>query len=268
MSKSLCDDAEKTLVWFENNHMKANPSKFQGFAIMNQEDNENICLSLSGVDLPISETVKLLGLYIDHKLNFNEHVSKLCKKAGFHVSAMSRVAKYLDTKSLLNVFHAFIRSNFQYSNIVWHFTSKPSILKMEKIQRRALRIVFNDYTSSYADLLLKANVSSLYVSRLKNILIETFKTINKINPQFLHDLFEINDTEYALRDPLPLLPPKFHTTTYGRNSFTFEASKLWNNLPNDLKHIRDLDEFSSEIHEWSGPECTCYNCILCHINLL
>ena len=116
--------------------------------------------------------------------------------------------------------------------------------------------------------MLKANVSSLYVSRLKNILIETFKTINKINPQFLHDLFEINDTEYALRDPLPLLPPKFHTATYGRNSFSFEAAKMWNNLPNDFKYIQDLDEFSSQIHEWSGPECTCYNCILCHINLL
>ena len=99
-------------------------------------------------------------------------------------------------------------------------------------------------------------------------MIETFKTINKINPQFLHDLFEINDTEYALRDPLPLLPPKFHTTTYGRNSFTFEAARLWNNLPNDLKHIQDLHTFSSQSHEWSGPECTCYNCILCHINLL
>ena len=46
---------KKTLVWFENNHMKANPSKFQGFAIMNQNDNENISLSLSGVDLPITE---------------------------------------------------------------------------------------------------------------------------------------------------------------------------------------------------------------------
>ena len=86
------------------------------------------------------------------------------EKAAFYVSAMGRISKYLDNRGLMKVFNAFIRSNFQYANIVWHFITTPSIIKMEKIQRRALRIVFNDYTSSYPVLLSKAKVTSLYVS--------------------------------------------------------------------------------------------------------
>ena len=60
--------------------MKANPSKFQGFVIESQNIYDNIILSLTGTDVPITESVKLLGLYIDNKLNSNDHVSKLCKK--------------------------------------------------------------------------------------------------------------------------------------------------------------------------------------------
>ena len=268
LSKKLCDDSEKTLIWFENNSMKANPQKFQGFAILNRNTDQCIKFQLSGVDVPITETIKLLGLYIDSKLNYNDHVSKLCKKAAFHVNAMGRIAKYLDTQRRLKLFNAFVRSNFEYANIIWHFTSTANILKMEKLQRRALRIVFNDYVSSYNVLLSKAKVHSLYVSRIKSILIETFKSINKINPRFLHDVFKINETGYESRDPQRLILPKINTTIYGLNSFKFEAAKLWNKLPIEIRNTDNFHVFSTNLNAWLGPECVCNSCVLCHINVL
>ena len=44
----------------------------------------------------------------------------------------------------LKLFQAFVRSKFQYSHFVWHFTSNANTLKIEKLQQRAIRIVFND----------------------------------------------------------------------------------------------------------------------------
>ena len=38
-----------------------------------------------------------------------------------------------------------------YGNLVWHFCSKKNALKIEKINRKVLRIVINDYTLWYAD---------------------------------------------------------------------------------------------------------------------
>ena len=268
LTKELCEDGQKTLLWFENNYMKANPAKFQGFTIIKQSNQDSISLSLSGVDIPITETIKLLGLYIDSKLKFDEHVSKLCKKAAFHVNAMRRISKYLDTKSLLKLFHAFIRSNFQYANVVWHFTSNASTLKMEKLQRRALQVVYNNYVLSYNELLVKAKIPSLYVSRIKTIATETYKCINKINPKFLHDLFQVNETEYLLRDQHRVVKPKVSTTTHGLNSFSFEASKIWNDLPCNIKDSGNLTIFISEINDWSGPKCVCRDCVLCTINAM
>ena len=136
------------------------------------------------------------------------------------------------------------------------------------MQRRALRIVFNDYTSSYKDLLKRANTSSLYVSRLKAICIETFKCVNKINPSFLHDYFTINDSGYNLRDTMKIHPPKVKTTTYGLKSFRYEASRILNSLPNEFKVITELSVFINHIAKWSGPQCSCNNCILCQISLM
>ena len=52
--------------------MKANPNKFQGFTIT---DNENVSLSLADTDIQIDQNIKLLGLNIDDKLNFDFHIS-------------------------------------------------------------------------------------------------------------------------------------------------------------------------------------------------
>ena len=82
---------------------------------------------------------------------------------------------------------------------------------------------------------------------------------------------KINDTGYELRDPRKIQLPKTSTTTHGKKSFIFEASKIWNDLPGSIKEKIDSDkpdEFMMEIRKWSGPSCSCGSCILCRINLM
>ena len=77
-------------------------------------------------------------------LNFDLHISDICKKA----------ARHLSTETKLLIYKSFIRSNFSYCPLVWHFYSKSSTDKMEKkLQYRALRLVYSDFISSYEDLL-------------------------------------------------------------------------------------------------------------------
>ena len=62
----------------------------------------------------------------------------------------------LSTDCKILIYNSFIRSNFNYCPLVWHFCNKTNTEKLEKLQLRALRIVFNDFNSSYSDLLIKA----------------------------------------------------------------------------------------------------------------
>ena len=102
-------------------------------------------------------------------------------------------------------------SSFNYCNTIWHFCNDGDILKLEKLQKRALRIIFNDYESNYDTLLQRSGRPLLYVSRLRAVALETYKTINKQNPQFLQDLFVPKENHYGLRNGSQMIQPKVRT---------------------------------------------------------
>ena len=60
--------------------------------------------------------------------------------------------------------------------------------KSKKIQERALRFIYNDYDSTYENLLIKSWLPSLKIRRMRNIALETFKILYAQNPSYLHDL--------------------------------------------------------------------------------
>ena len=83
--------------------------------------------------------------------------------------------------------------------MVWHFCGTQYNEKLERIQERALRIVYGDYSSSYDELLSHADNHTLMVKRLCQMLFETFKSIRKQNSICLNDMYKVKELEYALR---------------------------------------------------------------------
>ena len=145
LKEHLTQSTETAIRWFESNHMRANPSKFQAINMKAGHCNEPVIINVHGQDLAPSECVKLLGIFIDNKLTFHKHISTICTRASRQINAMTRVSKFLSKDSKLKLFNAFILSNFLYCSIVWHFCSNHDTYKMEKVQKRALRLVLNDY---------------------------------------------------------------------------------------------------------------------------
>ena len=70
--------------------------------------------------------------------------------------------------------------------------------KIEKIQERALRFIYEDYENTYENLLKKSKLPSLKIRRLRTIAVETFKIIHKQSPSYLHDLISIKDQNIIL----------------------------------------------------------------------
>ena len=116
-------------------------------------------------------------------INLTNHWRKrLWKRTSRQLSAIRRIAKYLNKDCIMKLFNAFILSNFNYSSIVWHFCPHESTSKVEKIHKSALRIVLNDYKSNYDTLLQLSNLQPLLISRFRAILYEVYKCIREINP--------------------------------------------------------------------------------------
>ena len=55
--------------------------------------------------------------------------------------------------------------------------------KIEKLQYKALKYVYNDFNSSYTDLRIMANRPLMYIERQRSILLEVYKCLNQISPR-------------------------------------------------------------------------------------
>ena len=154
--------------------------------------------------------VKVLGVSIDKHLTFNDHISSSCSKAARQLNAFARISKHLNLDSRRVIHQSFILSNFNYCPLVWHFCGKTNNKKLEKIQERSLRILYNDYDSTYEDLLCNNISSTLLLSRLKTLLLETFKSLRHTNAECLHDIFNPKMSPYDLRTTNIEQPKKEH----------------------------------------------------------
>ena len=260
--------ATVAIQWFDVNGMKSNQAKFQAMILNNQPDTSDISLCVNDMNIQLKPCVKLLGVFLDYELNFSDHVTHVCKGASRQLNAVRRVAKYLNKDCLLKLFHAFIISNFNYCAIVWHFCSKSSTIKMEKIQKAALRVVFNDYDADYNQLLSMSERSPLLVVRLRTILIEVFKCIRELNPKFMNMLFTLNNKPYDTRSGPLLFQSHVKTIKHGINSFVYQGAKRWNSLPTDAKDIECFNRFKNFLTTWMGPDCHCGYCVLCAIKTM
>ena len=105
----------------------------------------------------------------------------------------------------------------------------------------------------------------MYVQRLRCILLEVYKIVHTLGPSYLHDLVSVKELTYNTRKECLLIQPKYNSVKYGRNSFKYQGSKLWNSLSNDGNNCEDIKSFKNFLLKWKGPECECANCITCNV---
>ena len=131
------------------NYQKANPDKSQ--LLLTSKDETSIKIDIT--DIRSSSSKKLLGVLTDNKLTFNKHVSRLCKKESNKLHALARISKYMTKHKLRTIMNALFTSQYAYCPLAWMFHNRALNNKINKLQERALRLVYNDNTSSYYELL-------------------------------------------------------------------------------------------------------------------
>ena len=98
--------------------MKANTGKFQ-FMILGDKSHHE--LKINSIKVQASDDVLLLGITIDKKLTFKQHVENLCRKAQYKLHALRRIRKFLTTEKAKMLGNAFIDSPFNYAPLLWMF---------------------------------------------------------------------------------------------------------------------------------------------------
>ena len=256
----LESESEIALNWFDLNEMLANAKKFQAM-ILNRcgRHNDTHDLRIGDFTIRSKTSVELLGIDIDFKLNFNKYVGKLCKKAAGQLNTLGRHLHFIDFYERKALTECFVQSNFNFCPLVWFFTSPKSIRKIESIQERALRLLFQDYTRIYEDILTR-NGKNKFSTKLHICLAkEIYKTLNDLNPSYMKEVFMKNCRESS-RHPNDLIKQGFKGITYGQRSLRHLGPELWNKLPEEIKTASSLYTFKNLMKTWTNINCNCRMC--------
>ena len=110
------------LSWLENNEMIANPEKFHAILLRkNQTNTSGEQININGKMFKSEETVKLLGVTLDYRLDFDPHISNICKKAAAQLNVLKRLKALIGFKEKQILVQSFVYSNFNYCPLVWYF---------------------------------------------------------------------------------------------------------------------------------------------------
>ena len=140
------------------------------------------------------------------------------------------------------------------------FSGKSSNNEINRLHKRALRVLMDDYGSTFEELPQKKGEQTIHTKNLQTLLLEVYKCLTSKNPSFQWDLFERRPTKYNLRIKDLVQLPSTKTIRYGLNSLKFRESTLWNTLPDTIKSAKNDKQFKNKIKNWTGSTRCCMVC--------
>ena len=241
--------SELAIAWFKSNYMKLNEEKCEPLVC-------GYCFEQLWIKVGDNKTweksfVKLLGVTIDNELKFDKYVAEICAKANRKLSVLLRLSKFLCLDKQRTLFRSFIESQFKYCPLIWMFCSRSSNKNINRLHDRALRPVYDNYSSSFETLFEGDSSFTIHHQNIQSMLIEIYKSLNKASAEnFFDSLFEFKFRHSQF--PLELKMPFCNSVYHGKNSIRYCGSQIWNSVPFEIRNAATLEDFSRKIKCWSA----------------
>ena len=121
--KELCvninKELEKLNEWFALNKLSLNVSKTNFMRFGNRHSNVKIKLSIGDMEIEEVLVTKFLGILMDNKLNWKEHIRMIKSKLAKSNAIIYRASKYLDTFSLKMLYCSLFMPHLSYCSEIW-----------------------------------------------------------------------------------------------------------------------------------------------------
>ena len=230
--------------------MIINPDKFQAIFLDRKKSNfRNIPLTLDNQAIKSFPSADLLGINLDDKLIFNLHVTNICRSAANQLNVLIKLKSYLSFHAKRSLISSYIIANFDQCCLVSIFSTAKSLSKIECLQKRVFRFLYNTYSISHEYLLEKAKQSRMIVYRSRILCIKTYKTKKTLNLEFINNIFKVKENKTLLTEQykVNLETPEWNQLTLGVKNLKVYGPNIWSSVPFHIKPSENLNLFKSTI---------------------
>ena len=180
-TRQLQEDLWKLEEWANTMQMRFHPLKCKVMHLGKKNPNHDYYMHTeAGLlhKLEVTEVEKDLGVHTDNKLKFTDHCQNKINSASKTLRYIRHTFKYIDEQLFLLLYKALVRPHLEYASCIWHPFLKYNIDAIERVQRRATKIVPSLKNLSYEDRLKKLGLETLEYRRHRADLLEAYRIMN------------------------------------------------------------------------------------------
>jgi hypothetical protein len=198
--------------------------------------------------------VRDLGITIDSKLSFNEHIDDIASKSSRQVYHLIKALPRLTPNLYVRLYNAYVLPILEYGSVIFNPTQKGQIERLEKPQRLFTKILSRRLIpdSDYTGRLKVLRMHSLEYRRTMLDLIHVFKIlfgfINIESSQFFSFPKRVNNRlSHGLRLNHPRTPDSFHAVLFQFGTISPSVSKMFTMIAGMVPSPQSLPQTSLKV---------------------
>ena len=246
----LQQDLINVLEWAKKWKMEFNVEKCKIMHI--GHNNPKNTYNMDGSNLTETLKEKDLGVLIDNKLDFGDHIKEIVGRANRMIGMIRASFACLNIKMFLNLYMALIRPLLEYCVQVWSPHKRKYIKLIEGVQRRATRLVPELRELTYEERLKKLKLTTLEERRVRGDMIETYKIVTGKEKVDHNKFFRLLPDREGPRARDKSLFKRFAKKDVRRCTFTMRVTNGWNCLTNEIVNARKTSEFKARLDAFTA----------------
>lgn len=242
-------DLDLLSEWLKYNLLTINTTKtsFMIFAAKNKPIPEHLPLTINNDVIKRSNYEKYLGLWVDDKLTWKNHIDHVKTKVASVLGAIHKAAGCIPKKIRYIIYNSLVKSHLEYLIEIWGSAAKTNLNPLQRTQNMLIKTLFHyKYSTPTKTLYEKSkllNLTQLYTY-------STCVLIKNITSHAIQSNIQLHRKKitHNLRNKYKL-ELKTARTNYGKKTLLFEGAQLFNRLPDDIKNCDNIKAFKIKLKE-------------------
>ena len=232
--------------WCDRNALHINVAKTKSMLFGTARRIKNageIVMKLKGLALQQVPSYRYLGVTLDATLSFKQHLAGVTRTVSHKVYVLSRVRKFLTTRTAMMVYKSMIMPYFDYADIVYEKAPGVDLEKIQRLQNRALKVCLKVGKFEETEVIhRRAKIPLLSNRRKEHLLNYMYKqkelglnlSVNRVNTR------SAGAPKFVLPSP--------NLQCY-KGSIEYSGAKAWNSLPIGYRQVPTYKSFKAKIHK-------------------
>jgi hypothetical protein len=237
--------------WFRKNKLILNVEKTQFLLCgtnIRLEAFDNFALDLDNKTIKPSDSIKVLGIWLNKSLDWKTYVDTLCRDCWRRAFLLNKCVPFLPSSTLQTLYHGILSSNLSYCDVVWDNCGKVCGDRLQKVQNYCARQITGLCRSKAAN--DKLDWLPLHIKRRVHRLCILHNALRCKGPADIQTIFTSTDvvhdynTRFAISNKLR---PLLCRTSKLLNSFTNRTISDWNLLPDHIRNVDSITGFRNSL---------------------